>query len=72
MYHISDVILDSTRLDEALVSCMPIPHFRNFALLHEDCLHAGFCKTCANNLLELEANCPICRSEISVVFKVFQ
>ena len=41
----------------------------NFTILHDACVHAGFCKTCANHLLELEANSPICRSKISVALK---
>ena len=44
----------------------------NFALLHDDFVHSGFCKTCANHLWEMKATCPICRNTIKGVLGIFQ
>ena len=33
----------------------------NFSLLHDHCVHAGFCESCDNHLFELQIDCPICR-----------
>ena len=37
----------------------------NFALLHNDYVHGGFCQSCAEHLMDIKANCPICREEIN-------
>ena len=44
----------------------------NFALLHIDHVHAGFCKGCAEGLMEIKIKCPICRADIKGILKVFQ
>ena len=49
-----------------------LPRTENFGLLHENFLHGGFCETCANRLLTIKADCPICRGNIKCVLKVFQ
>ena len=48
------------------------PRIENFGLLHESFLHGGFCETCENRLLTVKADCPICRSKILSILKVFQ
>ena len=49
-----------------------LPRTENLGLLHENFLHGGFCKTCANRLITVKADCPICRSKILCILKVFQ
>ena len=44
----------------------------NFALLHENHAHAGFCEICANILRQEKHECPICRGVIVGVTRVFQ
>ena len=38
-----------------------LPRTENLGLLHENLLHGGFCETCANRLLTVKADCPICK-----------
>ena len=49
-----------------------MPRESNFALLHDAYVHGGFCKTCANQLAEMGANCPICRNPINGIVQIFQ
>ena len=49
-----------------------LPRTQNFALLHEQYVHGGFCEICASRLLQTQANCPICRDKIKVVLQIFQ
>ena len=44
----------------------------NFALLHEDHAHAGFCQSCADTFRQDNHECPICRCVIVGVMRVFQ
>ena len=43
----------------------------NFALLHIDHVHAGFCKG-FEGLMEMKVKCSISRADITVILKVFQ
>ena len=43
-----------------------LPMKDNFTLLHIDHVHAGFCKGCAEGLMEMKVKCPICRAIIRV------
>ena len=49
-----------------------LPRTQNFALLHDQYVHGGFCESCSTRLLELNANCQICRNKINGVLKIFQ
>ena len=71
---ISDISSDSTNdeLNNDHCHVCLLSRSENFALLHDQCVHAGFCHTCANHLFELKANCPICRSKIDGILKIYQ
>ena len=43
----------------------------NFALLHDDFVHSGYCKTCANRKWEMKATCTTCRNTIKGVLRIF-
>ena len=43
----------------------------NFALLHEDFAHGGFCESCAKTLQQLKHECPICSGIIVGIMRVF-
>ena len=48
------------------------PRSENLPLLHDDnCVHGGFCKTCADRLMGMKADCPICRSSIKRIIEDF-
>ena len=49
-----------------------LPRVTNFALLHDNYVHGGFCEACANQLLNLKVTCPICRENIKGVLQIFQ
>ena len=49
-----------------------LPRSQNFALLHDQYVHGGFCEICASRLLKTQANCPICRDKIKGVLQIFQ
>ena len=49
-----------------------LPRMSNFALLHGDCVHGGFCEARANQLSNMGANCPICREPINGIVRIFQ
>ena len=53
---------DEDKNSEKCHVCL-LPRIENFALLHENFLHGGFCKTCGNRLLAVKADCPISRSK---------
>ena len=61
-------IEDQVNLDQCHV-CL-LPRESNFALLHNDYIHGGFCE--AKQLLEMGANCPICRYKISGILRIYQ
>ena len=44
----------------------------DYALLHEDNAHAGFCQSCAYTLHKDKHECPICRGIIVSIMRVFQ
>ena len=44
----------------------------NFALLHEDCAHGGFCQSCAERIIDMKVICPICRAKVKGILKLFQ
>ena len=44
----------------------------NFAFLHDNFAHAGFCERCANELHLSNRKCPICRGKINGIMKIFQ
>ena len=52
----TDSTNDELNNDHCYVCLLPRPE--NFALLHDQCVHADFCYTCANHLFERKANCP--------------
>ena len=75
---ISDNDIEMQRLMEGLDttrgtnSYTKTKRLENYALLHDDFVHGGFCQTCANRLLSMKADCPICRGKINCVLKVIQ
>jgi len=40
-----------------------------FALV--PCVHARFCEACAMRVSVMERGCPVCRSEITMVMRIF-
>ena len=60
---ISDALLDFSENKDVLNDDQCHVRLRsrseNFALLHDHCVHAGFCESYANHLLELKDNCLI-------------
>ena len=70
----SEGLLDDTDEDEDNSEhchvCL-FPRSQNFALLHNQYVHGGFCESCAFRLLKMKAACPICRNIIKGVVKYF-
>ena len=42
----------------------------NFALLHEDFVHGGFCQACAELIVDMKVICPVCRAKVNGILKV--
>ena len=38
-----------------------LSRIENFALLHDDFDHRGFCKRCASRMFEMKSACPLCK-----------
>ena len=49
--------------------CLVAPR-EGFALV--PCGHARFCESCALRVSELDAGCPVCRAQITMVLRLFQ
>ena len=62
----------NTKLEENVCHVCLLTRNKNFALLHNDYVHGGFCQSCAEHLMDIKANCPICREEIKGILKIFQ
>ena len=43
---------------------------QGFALV--PCEHARFCESCALRVAELDAGCPVCRAQITMMMRLFQ
>ena len=55
--------------EEPCAVCLVAPR-QGFALV--PCGHARFCESCARRVAELEAGCPVCRVQITMVMRLFQ
>ena len=54
--------------DDCCEVCLVEP-LHGFALV--PCGHARFCESCAKRVAELAAGCPVCRTAITMVMRVF-
>ena len=66
--HSSD---DGESVDARCFICLQ-ERTENFAFLHYNFAHAGFCEQCANELHQANRECPICRGKIDGIMKIFQ
>jgi len=55
--------------EEPCEVCLVAPR-QGFALV--PCGHARFCESCALRVAELDAGCPVCRAQITMVMRLFQ
>ena len=62
----------NTKQEENVCHVCLLTRNENFALLHNDYVHGGFCQSCAEHLTDIKVNCPICREEIKGILKIFQ
>ena len=49
--------------------CLVAPR-QDFAMV--PCGHACFCERCAVRVAEVDARCPVCRTEITMVMRLFK
>ena len=62
----------NTKQEENVCHISLLTRNENFSLLHNDYIHGGFCLSCAEYLMDMKADCPICREEIKGILKIFQ
>ena len=59
---------EATASDDCCEVCFVVPR-GGFALV--PCGHARFCEACAMRVSVMEGGCPVCRSEITMVMRIF-
>lgn len=62
-------VSDPPAQEESCEVCLVAPR-QGFALV--PCGHARFCESCALRVAELDAGCPVCRAQITMVMRIFQ
>ena len=62
-------VSDPPAQEESCEVCL-VALAQGFALV--PCGHARFCESCALRVAELDAGCPVCRAQITMVMRLFQ
>lgn len=63
-------VSDPPAQEESCEVCLVHHARQGFALV--PCGHARFCESCALLVAELDAGCPVCRAQITMVMRLFQ
>jgi len=59
---------EAAAADDCCEVCLVAPR-KGYALV--PCGHARFCETCALRVADLPAGCPVCRTDITMVMRIF-